>query len=74
MRMHLALVSLLAQAAPAGDLSRYEMQPMGWIFMIGSITAVVALVVFCYWRVLSRPRASGHMHAPLDIDTHDRGT
>jgi hypothetical protein len=33
---------------------------------------VVALTSFCYWRVLTRPRATGHMHAPLDIDTQDR--
>lgn len=46
----------------------------GWIFMFGSITSVVCLISFCFYRVLSHPNATKHMHAPLDIDTHDRGT
>ncbi len=46
----------------------------GWIFMIGSITAVVSLLSFCFYRVLSEPQSTEHMHAPLDIDTHDIGT
>ncbi|HVR29384.1 MAG TPA: hypothetical protein VMS86_07585 [Thermoanaerobaculia bacterium] len=74
MRIVSALVPLLAQAAPAEDLSRYRMEPMGWVFMIGSISMVIALVVFCYWKVLTSPRATEHMHTPLDIDTHDRDT
>jgi hypothetical protein len=66
-----ALMALVVQAAPAADLSRYRMEPMGWFFMIGSIAAVLALVVFCYSRVLAKPKAAEHMHAPLDIDTGD---
>jgi hypothetical protein len=27
----------------------------GWIFMIGSIGVVLALVIFCYRRVLNSP-------------------
>ena len=46
----------------------------GWVIMITSITCVVALASFCYYRVLSKPSSADHMHAPLDIDTHDRGT
>jgi hypothetical protein len=46
----------------------------GWIFMIGSIGFVVWLVGFCFYRVLTRPAAADHMHAPLDIDTRDRDT
>jgi len=70
-----AAASLLAQAAlPAEDLSRYQMEPMGWIFMIGSIGTVITLTVFCYWKVLTSPKATRHMHAPLDIDTQDRET
>ena len=74
MKYAAAVLSLLAQAAPTEDLSRYQMEPMGWVFMIGSIAAVVGLAGFCYWKVLTSPRPPGHMHAPLDIDTHDRGT
>lgn len=46
----------------------------GWIFMIGSISAVVSLLVFCFYRVLRKPTSTDHMHAPLDIDTHDADT
>ena len=46
----------------------------GWIFMIGSICAVVSLLTFCFYRVLRKPSAANHMHAPLDIDTHDQDT
>ena len=46
----------------------------GWIFMLSSITLVVSLVTFCFYRVLRKPSATKHMHAPLDIDTHDRDT
>ncbi len=44
----------------------------GWLFMSCSIGLVISAVVYCFWRVLTRPAASGHMHAPLDIDVHDR--
>ena len=43
----------------------------GWIFMICSITLVIGLVVFCFYKVLKTPQATDHMHAPLDIDTKD---
>lgn len=46
----------------------------GWIFMLGSITAVVSLISFCFYRVLSKPSTMEHMHAPPDIDTHDLAT
>ena len=46
----------------------------GWIFMIGSITAVTSLLSFCFSRVLSKPRSTGHKPAPPDIDTRDSGS
>lgn len=46
------------------------MTPAGWIFMLSSIGFVLALVGFCFYRVLRAPRA-GRFHAPLDIDTGD---
>ena len=46
----------------------------GWVFMFGSITAVVSLLSFCFYKVLSKPSSADHMHAPIDIDTHDRDT
>ena len=48
------------------------MTPAGWIFMTCSLGFVLGLTVFCFQRVLSRPAASEHMHAPPDIDTQDR--
>ena len=42
--------------------------------MLISISSVVALAGYCYYKVLSKPASTDHMHAPLDIDTHDRGT
>ncbi len=50
------------------------MTAAGWIFMLCSLGFVVALAVYCFYRVLSRPAATKHMHAPLDIDTRDRET
>ena len=50
------------------------MTPGGWTFMLLSCGSVVALTAFCYFRVLARPRTTEHMHAPLDIDTHDQDT
>jgi hypothetical protein len=41
----------------------------GWLLMLLSCGTVVALVVFCFWRVLRLPRPSGELHAPLDIET-----
>jgi len=46
----------------------------GWVFMLASCGFVVALTAFCYWRVLRTPGTLEHMHAPLDIDTHDADT
>ncbi|MBK9119966.1 MAG: hypothetical protein IPM18_10255 [Phycisphaerales bacterium] len=35
------------------------MEPAGWIVMLTSITFVVALVGFCYYRVLTAPAPDG---------------
>lgn len=66
----MGLVMLMQDAS----LSDYRLTPVGGFVMICSITAVVALVGFCYYKVLTKPRATEHMHAPLDINTHDRET
>jgi hypothetical protein len=44
----------------------------GWIFMLCSVGFVVGLVCLCFYRVLTRPAATEHRPAPLDIDTHDQ--
>jgi len=46
----------------------------GWLLMTLSCGAVLSLTVFCYARVLRTPRPDEHMHAPLEIDTHDADT
>ncbi len=45
--------------------------PTGWVMMIGSVGMVLGLCAYCAYRALSEPHAEEHMHAPLDIDTHD---
>ena len=50
------------------------MTTAGWVIMIVSVGTVVGLLGFCFYRVLSQPSSTEHMHAPLDIDTHDRDT
>ena len=46
----------------------------GWIFMLGSTGSVTILTIWCFYRVLTKPASTKHMHAPLDIDTHDQNT
>jgi hypothetical protein len=46
----------------------------GWIFMVASIGFVLWLTGYAYSRVLRKPSAANHMHAPIDIDTQDKGT
>ncbi|MBN1489323.1 MAG: hypothetical protein JXA69_05345 [Phycisphaerae bacterium] len=48
--------------------------PAGWVLMLASCGFVLVLVTFCFYRVLRSPKAAEHMHAPLDIDTHDKGS
>ncbi len=50
------------------------MTTAGWVFMLCSTGSVIAAMVFCFYRVLTRPTPAEHMHAPLDIDTHDQET
>lgn len=50
------------------------MTTAGWIFMISSIGFVLGLITFCFYRVLTHPGSEEHMKAPLEMDTHDRGT
>jgi hypothetical protein len=40
--------------------------------MLLSLSFVAGLVGYCYWRVLRTPKTRDHLHAPLDIDTHEK--
>ena len=50
------------------------MTPGGWLLMLISCGFVLVLTVFCYYRVPRTPKSTEHMHAPLEIDTHDAAT
>ncbi len=47
------------------------METGGWISMILSLGFVLILASCCYYRVLTKPESTEHMHTPLEIDTHD---
>ena len=63
---------IIAQAAPAAELPT-TMTGAGWAIMISSISFVLGLTVFCFYRVLTLPpmEVEEHLKAPLDIDTGD---
>jgi hypothetical protein len=45
----------------------------GWVVLLISCVAILALNVYCFWRVFTLPgEEEEDLHAPLDIDTHDR--
>lgn len=48
------------------------MTAAGWILMLGSVGFVLWLTVYCFYRVLSTPAPKERLHAPLDIDTHEK--
>ncbi|MHC5108248.1 MAG: hypothetical protein ACYTHJ_00040 [Planctomycetota bacterium] len=50
------------------------MTTAGWVIMITSISAVVALISFCFVKVLGKPSSTDRMHTPLEIDTGDKDT
>ena len=63
------VLSLLAQAeAPLeGGLT-----PAVWAIMVVSLSAVVFMNVFCFYRVLTIPAGDVQdLNAPLEIDTGD---
>lgn len=48
-----------------------RMTGAGWLLMLSSVGFVVALNVYCFWRVLTTPAPKEHLHAPLDIETRE---
>ena len=59
-------VEILAQAAAAGGLSSG-----GWAMMVGCLSMVIGLCVFCLWRILRDPRPGDRHHVPLDLRTEE---
>jgi hypothetical protein len=50
------------------------MTPFGWIFMGCSVGLVLFLLGYCFWAILTKPKAQEDLHAPQTIDTRDRDT
>jgi hypothetical protein len=48
------------------------MTAAGWTLMLLSVGFVLALTAFCFYQVLRSSDPREHMHAPLEIDTHER--
>ena len=69
---HFKTAMIIAQAAPAAELPT-TMTGAGWAIMISSISFVLGLTAFCFYRVLTLPpmEVEEHLKAPLDIDTGD---
>ncbi len=45
---------------------------LGGTFMLTmSVVLVCGLVVFCFVRIMREDSPGEHLHAPLDVDTHD---
>lgn len=44
----------------------------GWIVMTLAVTGMTSLLGWCIYKVVSTPGSTGHLHAPLDIDTRDK--
>jgi len=55
-------------------MNSYELTTAGWVFMLVSCGSMVIWTAWCYFRVLTTPDTAEHMHATLDIDTHDLDT
>ncbi|MGR8979827.1 MAG: hypothetical protein ACU84H_07020 [Gammaproteobacteria bacterium] len=47
------------------------MTTVGLFMMIVSNSAVLSLMVYCFYRVFRAPGAENHEHGMLDIDTRD---
>jgi hypothetical protein len=47
------------------------MTSFGILMMIASNTLVIVLMVYCFYRVFTAPKAARHEHSPLEIDTRD---
>jgi len=50
-----------------------ELTAGGWAIMLVSVGLVIWLTLFCIVRIMRETRPHEHHHAPLEIDTHDRG-
>ncbi len=74
---HLVSVTVAGEGAPITkevklDVVDFTLRPAGWLVMVVSVAAVIALLGFCLYRVLTLPPVEQeHVRGPLDIDTGD---
>ena len=62
------LAALLLSQAVNGEV---QLSVAGAIVMTISIMLVCGLNAFCIYRITRESQPSEHLHAPLEIDTHD---
>lgn len=43
----------------------------GWFVMTLSVGGVVALFLWCLWKVITTPRETDHLHGAAGLDTPD---
>lgn len=43
----------------------------GWVIMFVGVSGMTGLLGWCIYKIIATKDASGHLHAPLDIDTKD---
>ncbi len=43
----------------------------GWFVMFVSVGGVLALFLWCLWKVLTTPRDNGDLHGAAGLDTPD---
>ncbi len=65
------LAQAASQAAAQSAAQTTGLTPAGTAVMTLSITLVLALTIFCFWRILREPAPETHHHAPLEIETDD---
>ena len=65
-----ATALILAQAAEDPE----SLSTGGAVIMILSVSLVLGLNIFCFWRILREPGPAEHHHVPLEIDTQDLDT
>lgn len=47
------------------------MTAAGWWVMGFAVVGMTGLLVWCVWKVVSTPGATGHLHSPADIEPDD---
>lgn len=54
-----------------GQVETDGLTTAGLTMMVACLALVIALCVFCFWKILAEAEPAERHHAPLDIDTRD---